>query len=291
MTTHVRPTKIPDYYGLLKVPQTATLTEIRNAYKKRVLEAHPDKNPHRAEWSERRIRELFEAFEVLGDTAKRADYDERSRIVSRARGGHAKGNGGARRRPPTENDLFFFRKEDPECQALRVLYFLLHGRGEEAILLLSESEQRFGGGFLADQLERSDYLDCLFLVGEHLIKKRRYHDALDRFLSLYRADRPTRFRRHYFHLVVEHLKTLYMRYLPRSLSPEKTIESVEEVFADLPWTAKERARLYLILSKSYQKLEKRGPAREHLKKALSADPGFAHAKRWEAELAAEGKGC
>lgn len=286
MTTRVKPTAVPDYYRLLQVPQTATLTEIRSAYKKRVLEAHPDKNPHRAEWSERRIRELFEAFEVLGDTAKRADYDRRSRIVNRTLGDRGK-----RRSPPTEKELFFFRKDDAECRALRILYFLLHGGGEKAVRLLDESEERFGAEFLSDQLDRSDYLDCLFLLGEHLIKKRRYHEALDRFLSLYQADRSTRFRRHYFHLVVEHLKALYMRYLPRSLSPEKMIERVKEVFADLPWTSKERARLYLILSKSYQKLEKRGAAREHLKNALSADPGFTHAKRWEAELAAEREGC
>jgi len=214
------------------------------------------------------------AFEILGDRDRRREYDHRWRATRRTS-----------RRQSTEQDLFFFRKNDAECRALRVLYFLVHMRGEEAASLVDGSEARYGAKFLGEQLAREDYLDCLFLLGEHFIKTRRYSDALERFLSLYHVEQRARFRRHYFGLTMDHLKSLYIRYLPRTLPPEDLIDVVQSGMVVIPWNRKETARLYLALAKAHEKLDQRKLARENLAKALGADPGFTKAKRWSAELA------
>ena len=62
------------YYEVLTVTKTASDDEIKKAYKKLALANHPDRNPGDKE-SERKFKELSEAYEVLKDADKRAAYD------------------------------------------------------------------------------------------------------------------------------------------------------------------------------------------------------------------------
>ena len=68
------PTK-RDYYEVLGVSRTASLDEIKKAYRKRALKYHPDKNPGDQE-SEELFKEAAEAYEVLRDGKKRSIYDQ-----------------------------------------------------------------------------------------------------------------------------------------------------------------------------------------------------------------------
>lgn len=62
------------YYDLLEVPVTATYEDIRLAYKKAVLKCHPDKSSLQSGDGDR-IYKLNEAFAVLKDPEKRAQYN------------------------------------------------------------------------------------------------------------------------------------------------------------------------------------------------------------------------
>uniref|UniRef100_A0A6E8W490 J domain-containing protein n=1 Tax=Anopheles coluzzii TaxID=1518534 RepID=A0A6E8W490_ANOCL len=66
-----------DYYKILDVSRTATEAEIKKAYKKLALRWHPDKNMDNPEESNRRFKEISEAYEVLSDAYKRHIYDSR----------------------------------------------------------------------------------------------------------------------------------------------------------------------------------------------------------------------
>jgi molecular chaperone DnaJ len=61
-----------DYYKVLGVVPTASDKEITRAYRKLAKEHHPDANPG----SEERFKEISAAYDVLGDTEKRKEYDE-----------------------------------------------------------------------------------------------------------------------------------------------------------------------------------------------------------------------
>src|SRR5438034_507838 len=64
-----------DYYSTLGVAKTATDKEIKQAYRKLARKHHPDVNP-KDKSAEAKFKEINEAYEVLGDPAKRKKYDE-----------------------------------------------------------------------------------------------------------------------------------------------------------------------------------------------------------------------
>ena len=64
-----------DYYATLGVTKAASEKEIKQAYRKLARKFHPDVNPN-DKAAEARFKDINEAYEVLGDAAKRSKYDE-----------------------------------------------------------------------------------------------------------------------------------------------------------------------------------------------------------------------
>ena len=64
-----------DYYATLGVTKASTDKEIKQAFRKLARTHHPDVNPGDKQ-AELRFKEINEAYEVLGDAAKRKKYDE-----------------------------------------------------------------------------------------------------------------------------------------------------------------------------------------------------------------------
>ena len=69
-----------DYYELLGLDRSATDEDIKKAYRKLAFKYHPDKNPDDAQ-AEERFKEVTEAYEVLRDPQKRAQYDQFGRAA------------------------------------------------------------------------------------------------------------------------------------------------------------------------------------------------------------------
>jgi molecular chaperone DnaJ len=75
-----------DYYAALGVAKDAEAPAIKKAYRKLARDLHPDKNPGNAE-SEARFKEVSEAYDVLSDPKKRAEYDEARQLFGSGYGG------------------------------------------------------------------------------------------------------------------------------------------------------------------------------------------------------------
>src|SRR5215467_1307135 len=63
-----------DYYEILGVAKGANADEIKKAYRKVAMQFHPDRNPGDKS-AEEKFKEAAEAYEVLSDADKRAQYD------------------------------------------------------------------------------------------------------------------------------------------------------------------------------------------------------------------------
>jgi molecular chaperone DnaJ len=64
-----------DYYEVLGVPRSATVDQIKQAYRKLAKQHHPDRNPNNKS-AEQRFKEVQGAYDVLGDADKRKAYDQ-----------------------------------------------------------------------------------------------------------------------------------------------------------------------------------------------------------------------
>lgn len=80
-----------DYYKALGVPESISADELKKVYRKLAVKYHPDKNPTNAKQAEAKFKEISEAYYVLSDEKRRAQYDQMRKFG----GAHASNFAGA----------------------------------------------------------------------------------------------------------------------------------------------------------------------------------------------------
>lgn len=86
--------KQKDFYKILGVSETADAETIKREYRKLAVKFHPDKNPKDRKHAEDRFKEISEAYYVLSDAKRRAEYDQMRRFGASG-GGHPGAYAGA----------------------------------------------------------------------------------------------------------------------------------------------------------------------------------------------------
>lgn len=83
-----------DYYEVLGVQKGASEAEIKKAYRKMVMKYHPDRNRDNLKEAEEKMKEINEAYGVLSDEQKKAQYDQFGHAAFEAGGGAGAGGFG-----------------------------------------------------------------------------------------------------------------------------------------------------------------------------------------------------
>jgi curved DNA-binding protein CbpA len=261
-----------DYYRLLEVKPTATIAEIRRAYRRLVKRYHPDKNPGQESAARERFDGIVRAYEALSDERKRRLYDRRTRP-----------NAYRAERPATADcsvDLCY-----------RVLDLLL---AEEPVAALSEFGRlaRMTGGEtrtfdMTRYLEYGDARDAEFLLAEAFERVGQDDDAW----AFYRRCLDRESKRPYFRRFTEDIRERVLRIaLDRTSGEivasgltgfaESSLREVEEL------TATDRA-YSVALKRLAERVERAGcvdAARELLLRALRRHPKLSGVRRLATRL-------
>ncbi|KAK4144881.1 uncharacterized protein C8A04DRAFT_11135 [Dichotomopilus funicola] len=96
----------PNYYAILEVPENASASKIRDAYKRAALKTHPDRVPADAPDRAQRTRKfqlVNDAYYTLSDASRRREYDAQRKLFgsadSTAGARPSSGGGGGGRMP------------------------------------------------------------------------------------------------------------------------------------------------------------------------------------------------
>jgi molecular chaperone DnaJ len=81
-----------DYYDILGISKGSSVEDIKKAYRKTAMQYHPDRNPG-DKAAEEKFKEAAEAYEILSDSDKRAQYDRfgHDGVSNNGRGGFSGG--------------------------------------------------------------------------------------------------------------------------------------------------------------------------------------------------------
>ena len=120
-----------DYYAVLGLQKGATEKDITRAYRKLAKQHHPDANSGNKD-AEEKFKDISTAYDVLGDAAKRKEYDEVRGMVASGAGnpfGGAGGGGGFGFGGPGGENIRFETGDMGDVGGLGDLLGNLFGRG------------------------------------------------------------------------------------------------------------------------------------------------------------------
>jgi len=115
-----------DYYKILELENNATHEEIKKSYRKLSLKYHPDRN---GGTDNKKFQEINEAYETLGDAAKKQAYDFELNFSSglgmQGMGMHGMGMHGMQGMPFPMDSIFeqlFFGRDSDDSPNIRIFH-------------------------------------------------------------------------------------------------------------------------------------------------------------------------
>ncbi|MDR0403398.1 MAG: J domain-containing protein [Treponema sp.] len=200
-----------NYYSLLGVPRTASIGEIKAAFRDRAKRLHPDVAGKAAEAG---MRRLLAAYQTLSNADRRFEYDRAyRRFMGKKSGFDYRG--------------FLKEQNNPESLAKLIFFDFLHLEDDEAVEVWTRAgalEFR-----IENYLDREDWMDCSFILAEELDRRNRPYEAFVLLAALIREERRKPYFRHFTEEVESFLRNLVRRRLKPAVDRETYAACLESL--------------------------------------------------------------
>ena len=244
------------YYDVLQVDRSASLADIKRAFRKLAKRYHPDTNPQRPKIAAKRFKEILTAYNVLRNERERARYDVL--LKTSPSFGETQNHG--------EDDSIAAR-------AKGILEDLLRDDGSRALATYDALVGEKGVYLLSFMLVR-DYLDCIFLVAEQMERVGRNKEAARLYEELYEREKNPPRHRHFLPEVKVRLKKLYSRKLPRDAKTPKEEIACYNRILEFDIDRSEKAFILKKVAEVHLKVGNTEAAKKIFSEALDLKPGL-----------------
>jgi tetratricopeptide (TPR) repeat protein len=252
-----------NYYDVLGVTPDSTPQEIKRQFRRRAKEIHPDVRPEDGS-AAGEMRLLLAAYQTLGDSVRRLEYD-------RSIGRTAAGRGFDYR------EFLRGRPDDPYSQARLVFHDLLTDRAEEALEVYARLAARDAYP-LERYLSREDAMDGAFLLAEVFEGRGRLREAWDLYVRLYRLEGERPYFRHFIDEVIDRLRVLTCTRMPPGIPPAELIERLAQLIG-LDFSRRDTALFYKKTAEAWSALGRNDLAQHSLAKGLQCDRKLSGVKK------------
>lgn len=208
-----------DYYKILNVSPSASITEIKRAFRKKAKELHPD-IPHNVRTTdgkkanEQALMRLIRAYEALLDSKQRAEFDF---LYNKA----------AKKDESFDYRTWLKEQTDPESRATLIFFDLFHNAEDEAVLeflRLRSIQPLFS---LRRYFSRGDFMDCGFVLAEELYFRAHYYESFLLLEQIINEEQKQAYFRHFFPEVLILARKLIREKLIYNLADDLLLDCCE----------------------------------------------------------------
>lgn len=278
----------PNYYQILEIKRSATTSQIKQAFRRLAKKYHPDKlnteyNTDQVDYAKRMFRDICNAYDVLQDNKRKADYDRILQNIEHQKISY-------------QSYINRLKTINQDHANLEMLFqALLHRNYETGISIYEQLCKKYennGKKWSIDNFfNYEDSRDCEFLIAEayHNLSLsngntstdecyRRLELAMNIYESLLSAEGERPCFRHFIKEVKERLKRIYLYHFSIE-GYNKTGEIPISKIIELNLSKRETAWMYKKIAEFYVEIRLIPEAREMLLMAFDLQPNLAGTKK------------
>lgn len=232
-----------DCYKTLGVSQTATLSEIRHAYRQKAKLLHPDITHSDAQ----AFRELVDAYKTLSDVKTRALFDESLAFRNEKY-----------KEKKKSKESFDYRKwllerNDDQSWARLIIFDLLHNREDLAVQEFKNINMTRPNFNFSRWLSREDFMDYGFILAEELVLRQEYYDAVLILEPIIKMEYSYNYFRHFFPEVISLARHILRNNIEDAVNTELALDAWERAL-DLGFGNSDDSYFLQKMAEAYTKL-------------------------------------
>lgn len=245
-----------NYYAILGVHSGASLAEIKQAYRKKAKQFHPDTSGQDSP----EFNRITTAYRILADKQQRLLFENAFAMDS------------IQKKNANSVVSFDYRtwlkeKNTAESNAKLMFWDLLHNRVDEATQAFIHYGDVYSNATLSKWFSKADYMDFGFILAEELIFRAEYYHAFLLLEDIILKEREKPYFRHFFPEVMKLMRFLLRYQIEKNLPAEKALDLWERAL-DLGFDSKDCAFFFVKIAQIYYIMNNKNLAKICVQEAM-----------------------